>query len=61
MTVSVLDRTFSVYSFAAEYLAGETGSSGETISVLLVVIDIGGVMGSVGGPLIEDRNDIWIS
>lgn len=47
MTVCVFGAMFSVYSFAAEYLARETGSSGETISVLLVVFGIGGVVGNL--------------
>lgn len=47
MTVCVFGAMFSVYSYAAEYLARETGSSGETISVLLMVFGIGGVLGNL--------------
>jgi len=47
MTVCIFGAMFSVYSYAAEYLAHETGSSGETISVLLLVFGIGGVLGNL--------------
>jgi len=47
MTVCVFGAMFSVYSYAAEYLARETGLSGETISVLLVVFGVGGVLGNL--------------
>ncbi|WP_334178552.1 MFS transporter [Pseudoxanthomonas sp.] len=46
MTVCVFGAMFSVYSYAAEYLARETGLSGEAISVLLVVFGVGGVLGN---------------
>lgn len=47
MTVCVFGAMFSVYSYAAEYLARETGLSGETISVLLVGFGVGGVLGNL--------------
>jgi len=36
-----------VYSYAAEYLARETGLGGEAISVLLVVFGVGGLLGNL--------------
>ncbi|MDP9971887.1 putative MFS family arabinose efflux permease [Variovorax paradoxus] len=47
MTVCVFAAMFSVYSYAAEYLARETGQDGETISMLLVVFGVGGVLGNL--------------
>jgi DHA1 family inner membrane transport protein len=47
MTICVFGAMFSVYSYAAEYLARETGLDGEAISVLLVVFGIGGVLGNL--------------
>lgn len=47
MTVCVFGAMFSVYSYAAEYLARETGLGGEAISVLLVVFGVGGVLGNL--------------
>lgn len=47
MTVCVFGAMFSVYSYAAEYLARETGLNGEAISVLLVVFGVGGVLGNL--------------
>ncbi|MGO4813849.1 MFS transporter [Cupriavidus sp. 2MCAB6] len=46
-TVLIFATMFSVYSYAAEYLAREAGMGGETISVLLVVFGIGGVAGNL--------------
>ncbi len=46
-TVMVFAAMFSVYSYAAEYLARETGMNGETIGMLLVVFGIGGVAGNL--------------
>ncbi len=46
-TVCVFAAMFSVYSYAAEYLARETGLDGETISMLLVVFGVGGVLGNL--------------
>ena len=47
MVVSVFGAMFSVYSYAAEYLARETGLDGAAISALLVVFGIGGVLGNL--------------
>ncbi|WP_454832499.1 MFS transporter [Pseudoxanthomonas wuyuanensis] len=47
MTVCVFGAMFSVYSYAAEYLARETGLNGEAISALLVVFGVGGVLGNL--------------
>lgn len=47
MTVCVFGAMFSVYSYAAQYLARETALSGEAISVLLVVFGVGGVLGNL--------------
>lgn len=47
MTICVFGAMFSVYSYAAEYLARETQLSSETISLLLVVFGIGGVLGNL--------------
>lgn len=46
-TVCVFGAMFSVYSYAAEYLARETGQDGEMISMLLVVFGVGGVLGNL--------------
>lgn len=46
-TVTVFAAMFSVYSYAAEYLARETGLDGETTSLLLIVFGIGGVAGNL--------------
>ncbi|WP_312417664.1 MFS transporter [Comamonas sp.] len=45
--VFVFAAMFSVYSYAAEYLARETGLDGESISMLLVVFGVGGVLGNL--------------
>lgn len=50
-TVAVFGAMFSVYSYAAEYLARMTGFSSQTISFLLLVFGIGGV----GGNLLAGR------
>ena len=47
MTVCVFGAGFSVYSFAAAYLAHETGLGGQQISLLLVVFGCGGVLGNL--------------
>lgn len=47
MAVCVFGAMFSVYSYAAEYLARETGLGGEAISVLLVVFGVGGLLGNL--------------
>lgn len=47
MTICVFGAMFSVYSYAAEYLARETRLSSETISLLLVVFGVGGVLGNL--------------
>jgi len=47
MTVCVFGAMFSVYSYAAEYLARQMGLGGETISLLLVVFGAGGVLGNL--------------
>ncbi len=46
-TVFVFAAMFSVYSYAAEYLARQTGLGAEAISALLVVFGIGGVAGNL--------------
>jgi predicted MFS family arabinose efflux permease len=46
-TVFVFATMFSVYSYAAEYLARKTSMGGEAISALLVIFGIGGVMGNL--------------
>lgn len=46
-TVFIFATMFSVYSYAAEYLAREAGMRGEAISALLVVFGIGGVAGNL--------------
>lgn len=47
MAVSVFGAMFSVYSYAAEYLARESGLNGEAISLLLVVFGVGGLLGNL--------------
>lgn len=47
MAVCVFGAMFSVYSYAAEYLAREIGLDGEAVSLLLVVFGIGGVLGNL--------------
>ncbi|WP_242489280.1 MULTISPECIES: MFS transporter [unclassified Pseudomonas] len=46
-TVLVFTAKFSVYSYAAEYLKNQTGLDGETISFLLVIFGVGGVLGNL--------------
>ncbi len=46
-TVCVFATMFSVYSYAAEYLAREARMGGEAIGALLVVFGIGGVAGNL--------------
>ncbi|ABM25022.1 major facilitator superfamily MFS_1 [Shewanella sp. W3-18-1] len=45
--VCMFAAMFSVYSYAAEYLAREVHLGGEAISLLLVVFGIGGVLGNL--------------
>lgn len=47
MAVCVFGAMFSVYSYAAEYLARETGLDGEAISLLLMVFGVGGLLGNL--------------
>jgi len=47
MSVCVFGAMFSVYSYAAEYLARESGLGGEAISILLLVFGVGGVLGNL--------------
>lgn len=46
-TVLVFTTKFAVYSYAAEYLKNQTGMDGETISILLVIFGVGGVLGNL--------------
>ena len=46
-TVLIFTSKFAVYSYAAEYLRSETGLEAETISLMLVIFGIGGVLGNV--------------
>lgn len=46
-TVLVFTTKFAVYSYAAEYLKNQTGLNGETISFLLVIFGVGGVLGNL--------------
>ena len=46
-TLLVFTTKFAVYSYAAEYLKSQTGLGGETISLLLVVFGVGGVLGNM--------------
>lgn len=45
--VCMFAAMFSVYSYAAEYLAREVHLGGEAISLLLVVFGVGGVLGNL--------------
>lgn len=45
--VCVFGSGFSVYSYAAEYLARVTGRGGETVGMLLIVFGGGGVLGNL--------------
>lgn len=47
MAVCVFAAMFSVYSYAAEYLARGAGLASEAISGLLVVFGVGGVLGNL--------------
>lgn len=47
MSICVFASGFSVYSYAAEYLARVTGRGGETVGMLLVVFGAGGVLGNL--------------
>lgn len=55
-TVLVFATMFSVYSYAAEYLARVTGLGGEAISALLVVFGVGGVAGNLLAGRLLGRN-----
>nr|WP_218174368.1 MFS transporter [Pseudomonas sp. IPO3749] len=46
-TVLVFSTMFSVYSYAAEYLKTQVGMDGQTISLMLVIFGIGGVVGNL--------------
>lgn len=46
-TVLVFSTMFSVYSYAAEYLKTQVGMDGRTISLMLVIFGIGGVVGNL--------------
>lgn len=46
-TVLIFTSKFAVYSYAAEYLRSETGLEAETISLMLVIFGMGGVLGNV--------------
>ena len=54
--ILVFTAKFSVYSYAAEYLRSETGMSGETISMMLVLFGIGGVTGNLVAGRLLSRN-----
>ncbi|MFJ3483273.1 MFS transporter [Pseudomonas sp. NPDC090202] len=46
-TVLVFMTKFSVYSYAAEYLKTQTGMDNDTISAMLVLFGVGGVLGNL--------------
>ncbi|WP_212677107.1 MFS transporter [Pandoraea sp. PE-S2R-1] len=46
-TVTIFTAMFSVYSYAAEYLKRETGMDATTISLILVIFGVGGVLGNL--------------
>jgi predicted MFS family arabinose efflux permease len=46
-TVLVFMTKFAVYSYAAEYLKTQTGMDNDTISVMLVLFGVGGVLGNL--------------
>ena len=46
-TVLIFTSKFAVYSYAAEYLRSETGMDVETISLMLVIFGVGGVLGNL--------------
>lgn len=46
-TVLIFTSKFAVYSYAAEYLRSETGMDAETISLMLVIFGVGGVLGNL--------------
>jgi DHA1 family inner membrane transport protein len=46
-TVLVFMTKFSVYSYAAEYLKSQTGMDNQTISIMLVLFGVGGVLGNL--------------
>jgi predicted MFS family arabinose efflux permease len=46
-TVLVFTTKFAVYSYAAEYLKNQTGMDNETISLMLVIFGVGGVLGNL--------------
>lgn len=46
-TVLVFMTKFAVYSYAAEYLKIQTGMDNDTISVMLVLFGVGGVLGNL--------------
>lgn len=46
-TVFVFGTMFSVYSYAAEYLQTQAGMSGQTVSIILVIFGVGGVIGNL--------------
>jgi DHA1 family inner membrane transport protein len=46
-TVLVFMTKFAVYSYAAEYLKNQTGMDNDTISVMLVLFGVGGVLGNL--------------
>ncbi|AOZ03597.1 arabinose ABC transporter permease [Cupriavidus sp. USMAHM13] len=60
-TVSLFAAMFSVYSYAAEYLARATGLGGEAIGMLLLVFGAGGVLGNlVAGRWLERRRNLTV-
>ncbi|WP_397453629.1 MFS transporter [Pseudomonas sp. NA-150] len=46
-TVLVFTTKFAVYSYAAEYLKNQTGMDAQTISIMLVIFGVGGVLGNL--------------
>jgi DHA1 family inner membrane transport protein len=46
-TILVFMTKFAVYSYAAEYLKNQTGMDNDTISAMLVLFGVGGVLGNL--------------
>ncbi len=61
MTVCVFASGFSVYSYAAEYLARRANIGGETVGLLLIVFGLGGVLGNIAtGRLLAHRQTMTV-
>lgn len=46
-TILTLAAMFAVYSYAAEYLKSETGLDGRTVSLMLLIFGMGGLLGNL--------------